>query len=46
MNDGFTCTVEPGHVQHSFVVGQLYIFLGYHQLDFVPLFRLNVEESK
>lgn len=37
----FTCPVEPGHVHHGFMVRQLYVFLGYHQLDLVPLLRLR-----
>lgn len=37
---GFTCSVEPSHIHHGFVVGQLYVFLGYYQLDLVPLLRL------
>lgn len=37
----FTCPVEPSHVHHGFMVGQLYIFLGYYQLDLVPLLRLR-----
>lgn len=42
---GFTCPVEPSHVHHGFMVGQLYILLGYHQLDLVPLFRLRVKKQ-
>lgn len=41
IHSGFTCPVEPSHVHHGFMVGQLYIFLGYHQLDLVPLLRLR-----
>ena len=39
---GHTCPVEPGHVHHCLLVGQLHVFLGDHQLDFIPFFRLII----
>lgn len=42
---GYTCPVEPSHVHHGFMVGQLYILLGYHQLDLVPLLRLRDKKT-
>lgn len=36
------CPVEPGHVHHGLLVGQLQVFLGDHQLDFIPFFRLII----
>lgn len=43
-NNRFTCAIESGHVHHGFMIGELDIFLGYHQLDFVPLLRLRKKQ--
>lgn len=38
-----TCPVQPCHIHHCLLICKFYIFLRYHQFDFIPLFRLMDE---